>query len=148
MKHVAADHQHVTRELALAARPDLRDGWACHPDDLPEGYHAVGLRQVDAMALGTQPTCASSGPRRAIRGPFRPVNSGQRRPSPTGPARRSDPIRSTTRAQLRDYPPTSCPWGPLSGQDEGAGHPVTEVSAHGPAWVGRGRCGPSMVVAG
>ena len=54
----------------------------CHPDDLPEGYHtaargqqlrmvgppvcveglptndrAVGLRQVDGMALGTQPRC-------------------------------------------------------------------------------------------
>jgi hypothetical protein len=78
---------------------------ACHPDDLPGGLprgpswaeprevgcgvrrglptsvRAVGLRQVDGMALGTQPAqveqWATTGHSRAIHGPLPGVNSGQ-----------------------------------------------------------------------
>jgi hypothetical protein len=31
-----------------------------HPDDLPEGYHAVGLRQVDGMPHTTDVVVSAS----------------------------------------------------------------------------------------
>ena len=44
------DEERLLTSSALAGRADLRDGGPCHPDDLPEGYHAAARGQSFATS--------------------------------------------------------------------------------------------------